>query len=143
MKDLDKLIKLHKWRLDERRVQLKKMEEEMSGLQFKLSAFDQEFASEQQHFAEHLVENVTVVDYGMFDKYQQAAKQKRAALIDEISNLERQLVSLMDEMRDIFEELKKYELTNEQFELEERKKINKLSQDELDEIALNMFRKKS
>ena len=130
MSVIEKLIRFHKFDLDEKRRYLRELEEQEARIQEAIDAIDQEVQSEQAfsrgeaNFAPY---------YG---GYATRAKACREALVDELSKAHEIVEEARETVVQAFEELKKYEITKDQQDhrayLEEERK----TQIELDEIAL-------
>ena len=130
MSVIEKLIRFHKFDLDEKRRYLRELEEQEARIQEAIDAIDQEVQSEQAfsrgeaNFAPY---------YG---GYATKTKASREALVDELSKAHEIVEQARETVVQAFEELKKYEITKDQqdhlaYQEEERK-----TQIELDEIAL-------
>ena len=130
MSVMEKLIRFHKFDLDEKRRYLRELEEQEARIQEAIDAIDQEVQSEQAfsrgeaNFAPY---------YG---GYATRTKARREALVDELSKAHEIVEEARETVVQAFEELKKYEITQDQQDhrayLEEERK----TQIELDEIAL-------
>ena len=130
MSVIEKLIRFHKFDLDEKRRYLRELEEQEARIQEAIDAIDQEVQSEQAfsrgeaNFAQY---------YG---GYATRTKARREALVDELSKAHEVVEEARETVVQAFEELKKYEITKDQQDhrayLEEERQI----QIELDEIGL-------
>ena len=130
MSVIEKLIRFHKFDLDEKRRYLRELEEQEARIQEAIDAIDQEVQSEQAfsrgeaNFAPY---------YG---GYATRTKARREAFVDELSKAHEIVEEARETVVQAFEELKKYEITKDQQDhrayLEEERK----TQIELDEIAL-------
>ncbi len=130
MSVIEKLIRFHKFELDEKRRYLRELEEQEARIQEAIDAIDQEVQSEQvfsrgeANFAPY---------YG---RYATRTKACREALVDELSKAHESAEGAREAVVQAFEELKKYEITKDQQDhwayLEEERQ----TQIELDEIAL-------
>ena len=130
MSVIEKLIRFHKFDLDEKRRYLRELEEQEARIQEAIDAIDQEVQSEQAfsrgeaNFAPY---------YG---GYATRTKARREALVDELSKVHETVEEARETVVQAFEELKKYEITKDQQDhrayLEEERQI----QIELDEIGL-------
>ena len=130
MSVIEKLIRFHKFDLDEKQRYLRELEEQEARIQEVIDAIDQEVQSEQAfsrgeaNFAPY---------YG---GYATRAKARREALVDELSKAH----EVVEEAREIvvqaFEELKKYEITKDQQDHRAYLEEERQTQIELDEIAL-------
>ena len=130
MSVIEKLIRFHKFDLDEKRRYLRELEEQEARIQEAIDAIDQEVQSEQ---AFSRGESNYAPYYG---GYATRTKARREALVDELSKVHETVEEARETVVQAFEELKKYEITKDQQDhrayLEEERQI----QIELDEIGL-------
>ena len=130
MSAIEKLIRFHKFDLDEKRRYLRELEEKEAYIQEAIDAIDQEVQSEQ---AFSRVEANFASYYGT---YVTRTKACREALVEELSKAHEIVEEVRETVVQAFEELKKYEITKDQqdhwayLEEERQTKI------ELDEMAL-------
>ena len=107
-----------------------------------------ELAEQKQNLLDQMAEERAKMDemdiefQNYFGPYSAAVK-KHVFDIDEASaKLEKRIELAREDMREAFAELKKVEITQERREDEEIAEINKKEADELDEIGLEVFRRK-
>ena len=130
MSVMEKLIRFHKFDLDEKRRYLRELEEQEARIQEAIDAIDQEVQSEQAfsrgeaNFAPY---------YG---GYATKTKASREALVDELSKAHEIVEQARETVVQAFEELKKYEITKDQQDHRAYLEEERQTQIELDEIAL-------
>ena len=130
MSVIEKLIRFHKFDLDEKRRYLRELEEQEARIQEAIDAIDQEVQSEQAfsrgeaNFAPY---------YG---GYATRTKAHREALVDELSKAHEVVEEARETVVQAFEELKKYEITKDQQDHRAYLEEERQTQIELDEIAL-------
>ena len=130
MSVIEKLIRFHKFDLDEKRRYLRELEEQEARIQEAIDAIDQEVQSEQAfsrgeaNFAPY---------YG---GYATKTKASREALVDELSKAHEIVEQARETVVQAFEELKKYEITKDQQDHRAYLEEERQTQIELDEIAL-------
>ena len=130
MSVIEKLIRFHKFDLDEKRRYLRELEEQEARIQEAIDAIDQEVQSEQAfsrgeaNFAPY---------YG---GYATRTKARREALVDELLKAHEILEEVRETVVQAFEELKKYEITKDQQDHRAYLEEERQTQIELDEIAL-------
>ncbi len=131
------MIRLHKWQLDERRrnlVELEKMREELVG---KMRSLRDELAAEQKKVAEAPIVSIT---YG---GYAQQVMARRENINNSITEIDVSIEEMKDQVADAFKELKKYEIVEQREREREVSERNQRQQNDLDELALNMHRRRN
>ena len=130
MSVIEKLIRFHKFDLDEKRRYLRELEEQEARIKEAIDAIDQEVQSEQAfsrgeaNFAPY---------YG---GYATRTKARREALVDELSKAHEVVEEARETVVQAFEELKKYEITKDKQDHRAYLEEERQTQIELDEIAL-------
>ena len=136
MKSLASLIRLVKWRIDEKRRELIERETEAEAIRTRLQAGEDEIRAEQQaaraNFEAHL-------GYGAYAK---RAIQRRKLLSRALVEAEAKVEAVRAELADLFLEQKQYEITQANRDRQERERLAKIEQGVLDEIAMNQHRAK-
>ncbi|MDP1724184.1 MAG: hypothetical protein Q8L85_05730 [Alphaproteobacteria bacterium] len=140
MKDLKNLIRLHRWRLDERRAQLRALEHEIEALKHRVKYLEDDHAL-QQKLKTKTVLNEVHYDGAIYGQYIISFEEKKSGLHKELNQLQEQMIELVDEITNIFQEVKRFEISQENQDLEERDKASKALQGELDDIGLSMKRR--
>lgn len=138
MADLDPIIRLNKFRLEEKQRALSKLYSDVESLETERKAILDSIESEKHAVDEnlkHLSLMTTLISYI------QKSKEEIEVINNKISSLEIKITRSIDEMRDAFGELKKFEITRDR-RLDELAKENQKREDDLfSEIALEMYRR--
>ena len=138
MADLTGLIRVRKHALEQKQkfvAELYRQAEELENQKVTLLTQLEEEREKTQEMG------VEMLSY--FGPYSEAVKE-RVVEIDEASEtLEARIEIAREDMRAAFAELKKIQITQENREDEEEKALNKKESDELDEIAIEGFRRKA
>jgi flagellar export protein FliJ len=137
MSSLDTLIKLHRWQLDEQRRRVTEFENLADKLRAELQRLDGEKDHEQQVAGGSHEASFT------YSGYAKALIDRRAKLNQSIQETEQQVVAARAALADAFAEVKRYEIAAANRLLAKHRGIERLRQQELDEIALAGFRRKS
>ncbi len=130
MSVIEKLIRFHKFDLDEKRRYLRELEEQEARIQEAIDAIDQEVQSEQAFSRGEA--NFTPYYGG----YATRTKSRREALVDELSKAHEVVEEARETVVQAFEELKKYEITKDKQDHRAYLEEERQTQIELDEIAL-------
>ncbi len=136
MKDLNGLIRLHKFRLDERRRGLQDLESLRVHFDTALAQLEAEVRAEIR-----TVEAAPEMAYAFAD-YAASARQRQRRLIDSIEESERQIEQARDAVNQAFQELKKYQITQANRERMAAQRAARLEQANLDEIGLITYRRR-
>lgn len=136
MTALDTLIKLHRWQLDVQRHRLAECESFADKLRAQLRHLDEEERSEQaiagaSHEASYA-----------YPGYAGALIDRRARLMRSIAEIEQQIAAARVALTDSYAEVKRYEIAAANRLLAKHRAIEKLRQQELDEVALSGFRRR-
>ncbi len=133
MKGLSGLIRLNRWRVDEKRRELIGLENMRQDLLVRRTALDVEIAAEQ-HVAD---ESVVQYAYGTYVKN---ALRRRETLNKSIAEVEAAITEKQREVGEAVQELKKIEIAADRRAERERLEMNRRDQIAMDEIALNVYR---
>lgn len=134
MKPLRKLIRYHRYQLDERRRRVKELEEAEAALDGQIVSLEDQLASERVAAA-NSPEVLTA--YGVYSRTQ---LDLRAALSRRKVEAGDAVTEARDALLEAFAELKRYELTLARYERTERMERDRRDQIELDETALRTHR---
>jgi flagellar protein FliJ len=137
MKSMANLIRVHKWKLDEQRRVVSDLDEVLATFVAKLEALEQEFIKEQEVAGQN-----TESGFG-FAQYAEATSFRRQNLQATISDFGDRLEQARDEMAEMFQELKKYEISEETRLRLLKEQQDKRQQDEVDDFSIEMFRRKA
>ncbi len=88
------------------------------------------------------LKDMSVEMLSYFGPYSEAVKDRVKEIDKKAVTLEKRIQMAQEDMRAAYNELKKVEITQERREDEEEKAISKKESDELDEIAIEGFRRK-
>ncbi|WP_431860333.1 flagellar FliJ family protein [Azospirillum sp.] len=136
MSSLKTVIRLHKWQLDEKRRALAELQNLHDRLVAEMHRLQQEMLYEQQVAR---ADPMAAFGYAAFAK---AAMERGKRLQDSIAQVEQQIAVATEEMAEAFQELKRFELAEEERLKREREKIRRKEEAMLDETALVGFRRR-
>ena len=136
MSALPSLIRLHRWRLEEKRRVLSTLQGLVADLHSQGGQLEAEIVREQAAAAESHEASFT---YG---PYAAEAIRRRANLAQSIAGLEEQIVVAHDEVSAAFQEAKRFEIALERAEERELRESERREQAVQDEVALNLFRRR-
>ena len=140
MANLDPLIRLNKFQLEEKQRVLSRLYADVQALEIQKSAILDSVESEKE--ATDLNSQDITMMRG-FLAYLQRSKTEVGLINDQISSLEIKITRAVDEMREAFGELKKIEITRDR-RLEDIARENAKREDALfSEIALEIYRRSS
>ena len=136
MSVIEKLIRFHKFDLDEKRRVLRDLEEQEASVQQAIYSLDQEIQSEQSFSRGQ-------ADFApYYGGYASRSKTRREALEGELAKAHEQVEAAREVVSQAFEELKKYEITKDQKDHREYLEQERQNQIELDEVALTAHQRK-
>jgi flagellar export protein FliJ len=136
MSSLDTLIKLHRWQLDEQRRRVAEIESLAHRLHVQLTRLGDEAESEQQ-----VASGSHEASYA-YGGYARTVIDRRAKLTQSLQETEQQLVDARAALADAFAEVKRYEIAAANRLLAKHRGLERLRQQELDEVAIAGFRRK-
>jgi len=132
---LKTLIRLQNWKIDQKRREQGVLEGQRAGYLQLINSLDAEVEREMQ-----LASNMaTPPDFGT---YTQRVKAQKEELFEKIRDVDAEIEIIADALRDLFQELKRYEISLESRErtaIEDEKRKEQL---ELDEISMKMHSRK-
>ena len=132
---LKTLIRLQNWKIDQKRREQGVLEGQRAGYLQLINSLDAEVEREMQ-----LASNMaTPPDFGT---YTQRVKAQKEELFEKIRDVDAEIEIVADALRDLFQELKRYEISLESRErtaIEDEKRKEQL---ELDEISMKMNSRK-
>jgi hypothetical protein len=137
MSSLDTLIKLHRWQLDEQRRKVVEFENLAERLRAELQRLDSE-----QQFEQRVAGNSHEANYA-YSGYAKSIIDRRAKLTRSIEETEQQIVGARAALADAYAEVKRHEIAAANRLLAKHRGIERLRQQELDEVALSGYRRKS
>ena len=136
MTAMGSLVRVHSWALNEKRQKLAGLEELADKMHQDLAHLEAELISEQRAVAGSMEGTIA------FPAFVAAALERRKKLRESIAKLGLAVDAARAEVREAFQEVKKYELAQDIHERREREKIARREQRELDELGANMHRRK-
>ena len=136
MTALANLVRMHRWNLDDKRRKVPELERLLEQLAADLTRVDAEIEAEQDA-ASRSIEGARV-----FPAFLTAARRRRKKLADSIIEVEREAERTREEIAEAFQELKKYELALDGRERRRRELLARREQLLLDELGLDMHRRR-
>lgn len=135
MDRLDGLIKIHKWHVDEKRRSIGELEGARLQLVGQIAKLAADYENEKKLMSE---QNIPV----NFQAYATHYKSRRANIEKSIAEYDASIELLRDELAGLYQELKQYETVAERRKEREDQRRKKIEQAGLDEIGLNIHRKR-
>ena len=132
MSSLDGLIRLHRSQLDEKRRALAELQALAERLRSELERLDAEVTAEE---AAARAEEVAF----SFAAYAEAARGRRLRLTQSIAQVDARIAAGTDEIAAAFQELKRYELAQQERERRVKLKERRRATARLDEVASTRF----
>ena len=129
------MIRLHKWRLDEKRQVLAELERLASRLRQELADLELEVAAEQKIAAD------SPEAMSAYGRYATAVIARREKMNQSLAEVEQRMRGALDDVTLAFRELKKYELVNARRESAEQALEKRQQQAVLDELGLALYRR--
>ena len=137
MNGLEGLIRLNKWKLDEKRLALAELERLAQRLRDQLSALERELASEQKIAADSVEASISYAHYA------NAVTLRRGILNQSLAEVETQIRVALDDVAEAFRDLKKFDIVKARRDREAAEKNKRLQQGLLDEMGLQLHRRSS
>lgn len=137
MTTFDSLLRISRWRLDEKRQKLADLERLADRLRDDLTRLDEGIETEQR---------VAESDPEMrraFPAFLEAEQQRRRQIEKSIADVGQEIESAREEVAEAFREFKKYELAKSNRETRERKARDRREQSRLDELGAQLHRRKT
>ena len=136
-KNLNTLIRLNEWTVDERRRELGQVLRALVELEAGLERLRQEVVNEQN------AAMASPEEAGFFyGNYARAAIGRRQTLDDGIRRMEAQVAAARERLNEAYRELKKFEVAQKTRDQREARELARREQGVLDEIGLTLFRLK-
>ena len=136
MSQFEQLIRLRTWELDEKRRAMGVLLQEEAAFLAESDAMQHEFDREKQAAAGSLEARRTL------EAYMHHFKTRTKALEERIQAKRREIDVANEEVLDCYQELRKAEAVMEEYKAREAERIGRLEQMEIDEIALNMMKRR-
>lgn len=135
--DLNTLIRLNEWTVDERRRELGDVLASLAELESGLQRLREELAREQG------VVQASPEEAGFFyGNYAQAVIERRHRLNAGISRMEEEVAQARDKLNEAYRELKKFEIAQDLRDTHETQELARKEQIDLDELGLQAYRLK-
>jgi flagellar FliJ protein len=136
-KNLNTLIRLHKYRVDEKRRSLGELLGEVASLETRSKNLEHEIIAEQQ------TASAAPDSVGMFyGAYAKEVVNKRNEILTQISDFEAQITATQEEMRSEYQDLKIFEISQERRDQITALEATKMEQATLDELGLETHRRR-
>lgn len=137
MADLDALIRYRKHAVDEKQRVLSQLYRDAENLERRRQEIIDQMEREK-----NLAEEMRSHEYDAYmGRYLEGARKKVQAFDAAIKKIEVRIAAAQEDMREAFAEQKKIEITQRNRQSRERKAQDKKDGDELDEVALDGFRR--
>ena len=136
MTAMGSLVRVHSWALNEKRQKLAGLQELADKMHQDLEHLEAELNDEQRAAAGSMEGTIA------FPAFVAAALERRKKLRESIADLGLAIDAARAEVREAFQEVKKYELARDNHERRERAKVARREQRELDELGANMHQRK-
>lgn len=134
-KTLETLIRLHQLTLDERRRELKEVQDREDALQARLEGLDERLKREQKAAQDN-------PEYASaYSQFAHWARKERKRLEQAMIDLQPELDRARDRMAEAFAEKKRVEITRDNRNAEEDREQKNREQIELDEVGLQRHRR--
>lgn len=135
MKGLPNLIRLHRWRLDEKRRRLTDLERLAAELRERRARLAAELRAEQE------AARSSIEGQFIYGSYARAVIERREKLAQSIASAEEEVAEAAAQVTEAFQELKRFELAQAQRERAVRARAARIEQALLDETGLERYRR--
>ncbi len=137
-KELHTLIRLRKWDVDEKQRALAVVLRAEESIIARQEALEAEIKNELA-----LAAQLPADQRGTLHGYFKRCEGYRAALTSALDDVRQRIVKAQDQLAEAYRRLKTFEVTQKQRDLAEEHEENRLETIDLDEIGLNLHRRKS
>jgi flagellar FliJ protein len=135
MKALDGLIRLHRWKLDEKRLKLADLERLVDALRAEMRKLGESVIQEGA-----IASGSAEASFG-FGPFATEAIERRRRLEQSLIDAEGQVQAASDEVAEAFRELKKFDIVKSREMRLVEEKMRRREQVTLDEIGLTLYRR--
>lgn len=135
MKALDGLIRLHRWKLDEKRLKLAELERLIGALREEMGKLERTVAREGA-----VASASAEASYG-FGPFAAESIERRHRLEQSLADAEAQVRAASEEVADAFQELKKFDVVKSREVRLAEERTRRREQATLDEIGLTLYRR--
>lgn len=136
MSVLSRLVRYHGHLVDEKRRDLRVIEEKAAGVEAAIGALDESVAVEQRFGRQ------TQDAFSTYGGFARAALERRAELLEELAEANAAVDSARDALLELFAEAKRFEIGLEKQLARERQALELREQQVIDEAALNQYRRR-
>lgn len=133
---LRRLVRYRRHLLDEKRRELRDLEERAAAVDAAIADLDESVIAEQR-FARKSREAI-----GTYGGFARAALDRRSTLLEALSEANAKVESARDGLLEMFSEAKRYEIGLEHQLEQEREELERRAQGAIDEAALNLHRRR-
>lgn len=137
MKPLEQLVRISRWRLDEKRQKLTDLERLSERLRADLDRLEAGLAREKE------AAQTDDAARQAFPAFLKAELERKARLEKSIGDVEREVEAARDDLTEAFRELKKYELAKESQDERARRQEDRAEQAALDELGTQLHRRRN
>ena len=137
-KDLSTLIRLRKWDVDEKQRALAVLLRQEEGVILRQAELEAEVLSELA-----VTSQLPADQRGTLSGYLKRCEGFRLALKVALQDIRQRIVNAQDHLSDAYRRLKTFEVTQNQRDVAEEREENRLETLELNEIGLNLHRRKT
>ncbi len=137
MAGMQNLIRVQKWKLDEKRREVTDLENLLANFNAQLTKLNNEQVKEQQLASSDPEASL------LYANYAKAAKIRRENLMNSVEDMEEKIEVAREEMAEVFQELKKFEISEENRLRLLKEQQDKRQQAEMDAFSLEIYRRKS
>jgi flagellar FliJ protein len=137
MAGMQNLIRVQKWKLDEKRREVTDLENLLANFNAQLTKLNQEQVKEQE------LASADPEAALLYASYAKAAKIRRENLMNSVQDMEEKIEVAREEMAEVFQELKKFEISEENRLRLLKEQQDKRQQAEMDAFSLEIYRRKS
>jgi flagellar FliJ protein len=135
MQALDTMIRLHKFQLDDKRRKLRELRDLSQQMQASLQQLEAEVVREQSLAANN------IGTQKIFNSFKKMADARKLTLLESLERLEQEVMTITDEIAEAFTELKRFEITKDENLAKSKKQKLYQENQQLDEVALQRFRR--
>lgn len=136
MANLNPLIRVRKHAVEQKQKFLSGLYREVEQLESEKKKLNDDLAAERLK-----VDEMGVEVLGYFGRYSEGVRSRSEDIDEEIVKLEARIEVVREDLRQAFADLKKIEITQERREAEEQAALNKKEDQEMDEIAIEGYRR--
>lgn len=134
-KDLQNLIRLNEWEVDEKRRKLGELLRLMANLEAQAKALEEELTREQRQAGDNPVEGGL-----LYGAYAENVIERRERIKESIDKMEEAISEAREELRVAYLELKKYEVAQENRDKKMAREAARRETIEYDEIGIQGYR---